>query len=111
MIKKSKIINKIHSIIIIYLLFGWIFRSQRVILSFILPLIQYQFLINNNMCILTQLENKFRKDEGETLEIESFIKKKLEKININLDDKKREKIVHSSIIISYYINQYLFLFY
>ena len=44
------------------------------------------------MCILTQLENKLRKDEGEILEMESFIKKKFEKININLDDKK-EKIV------------------
>ena len=36
-IKKSEIINKIHSLILIYLIFGCILESQRKILIFIWP--------------------------------------------------------------------------
>ena len=56
--KKSEIINKIHSILIFYCIFGFIFENQRKNLLLFLPTLQYQFLINDNQCILTQIENK-----------------------------------------------------
>ncbi len=61
--KKSDIISYAHSSVISYLLFGWIFESQRQNLILLLPSIQFQFLVNDNNCILTQLENKFMKEE------------------------------------------------
>ena len=57
--KKSEIISYTHSSVILYLLFGWMFENQRENLLLLLPTIQFQFLINDNSCILTQLENKF----------------------------------------------------
>ena len=53
--KLSVIVNNCHSFLIIYLLFGWLIESQRDILVFVLPTLQYQFLVNENQCILTQL--------------------------------------------------------
>ena len=107
--KLSSIINKIHSILIVYFLFGFTIQSQREILLLLLPLLQYQFLINDNMCILTQLENKLKKKEG-TIEIgNSFIDSKLKKLNIKISENTREKIIHTSVISSFFIN-YLLLF-
>ena len=61
------IVNYSHQIIIFYLLFGWTLESHRNYLLFFLPMIQYQFLINNNMCILTQLENKLLEKDNNSL--------------------------------------------
>lgn len=107
--KLSSIINKIHSILIVYFLFGFTIQSQREILLLLLPLLQYQFLINNNMCILTQLENKFKKKEGINEIRNSFIDSKLKKLNIKISENIREKIVHTSVMGSFFIN-YLLIF-
>ena len=56
--KYSGIIDNFHSFLIIYLLFGWLIESQRDILVFVLPTLQYQFLVNENQCVLTQLEKR-----------------------------------------------------
>ena len=57
--KKSEIIDKLHSVLIIYFLFGWMIESQRLNLVLLLPTLQFQFLMNNNECLLTSLENKY----------------------------------------------------
>ena len=97
---KANIINKMHTSIIIYLLIGWMVESQRKYMVFLLPSIQYQFLINNNKCVLTKIEEK--KDRND-----SFIDKKLKEYNINIEPNLREKIIHSmvygSFIISYFM--------
>ena len=109
----SQLINHFHQFIIFYLLLGWTLESQRDYLIFFLPSIQYQFLINNNMCILTQLENKIleyesKKDESKKKEIsDSFINKILKKYNINIDPSVREKIIHTSVYVSFCINYFL----
>ena len=59
--KNYEIVNKIHSSLIIYLLLGGFFPSQREFLVLFLPTLQFQFLINDNTCVLTQLENKLIK--------------------------------------------------
>ena len=116
--RNSEIINKVHGSIIIYLLTGWIFESQRKYLVFFLPTIQFQFLVNKNLCILTQLERKYllqekkedhKKDNNEEEEIEydSFTDKKLKEYNIHISQGNREYLINGlvcgSFIISYYL--------
>jgi len=109
--KKSVIINHIHSVILLYLLLGWMIESQREVLVFFLPTLQYQFLVNDNMCILTQLENKFLKDEKnddkEIIISDSFINKKLEKFNISISPEKREYMIHSFVYGMFVFNYFL----
>ena len=75
--KNSEIVANIHGFVIFYLLFGGIFYSQRGVLVWFLPTLQYQFLVNNNTCLLTQLEDKLKIEE---------------KSDDNKDDNKDDKI-------------------
>ena len=101
--KRSEIINNFHTILIIYFLFGWVLESQRKYLVFMLPSMQYQFLVNNNECFLTQLENKYLKDEGGKEKV-SFIGDQFKKLNIEFSERIREYIVHSSVYVSFVIS-------
>lgn len=117
---KSEIVNKIHSLIVMYFLLGWIIESQRKYLVFILPSLQFQFLVNNNECLLTQLETKLLKDEKKDddkelkkesfvdnkLKKESFVDKKLKQFGINLDPKIREYMIHGSLYASFTISYF-----
>ena len=102
---KANIINKMHNSIIIYLLTGWMIESQRKYLVFLLPSVQFQFLINNNQCILTQIENKLIKEKKGIND--SFVDKKLKEYNINLEphiiDNLINSLVYGSFIISYFM--------
>ena len=119
--KKSEIINKIHSILIFYCIFGFIFENQRKNLLLFLPTLQYQFLINDNQCILTQIENKLIKEEnyddkkdddngheGKDEEFNSFIVSKLKQYNINLSTKVRESIIHTFLYGCFLVNYFLY---
>ena len=101
---KVLLINRFHSIFVSYLLFGWIFESQRKVLVFIIPTLQFQFLVNNNMCILTQLENRYLKEEKKG---DSFIGKKLKEYNIQLSDRKREIMINSLVYLSFCISYWM----
>ena len=106
--KLSVIVNHCHSFLIIYLLFGWIIKSQRDILVFVLPTLQYQFLVNDNQCVLTQLEKRLLKDEKkEDKEYDTFIGKKLKEYNIHITDKHRELMTHSFVYGSFLISYFL----
>jgi len=107
---KSEMVNKIHSLIVMYVLLGWIIESQRKYLVFILPSLQFQFLVNNNECLLTQLETKLlkdeKKDDDKELKKESFVDKKLKQFGINLDPKIREYMIHGSVYASFTISYF-----
>jgi len=110
--RHSDIINYLHQIIIFYILFGWISESQRKYLLFFLPSIQFQFLINDNMCILTQLENRLLQNEPEPEKTDeppgdSFVDKKLKSMNIFIEEKLREKLIHCSVFASFCITYFL----
>ena len=94
----SKAINIFHSITSIYFICGWIIPSQRINLVFLLPTLQYQFLVNNNMCLLTQLENKYLKEEEKN---DSFTDKKLKEYGIVIDKINSERLVNSLIYLSF----------
>ena len=107
---KSEMVNKIHSLLVMYVLLGWIIESQRKYLVFILPSLQFQFLVNNNECLLTQLETKLlkdeKKDDDKELKKESFVDKKLKQFGINLDPKIREYMIHGSVYASFTISYF-----
>ena len=115
--RNSEIINKLHGSIIIYLLTGWVFESQRKYLVFFLPTIQFQFLVNKNLCILTQLEKKYllqekkdhKKDneEEEEIEYDSFTDKKLKEYNIHISNEIREYLINGLVYGSFMISYYL----
>ena len=107
MMKKSEIINKVHSFLILYFLFGWIFESQRQYLVLLLPSLQYQFLMNNNDCLLTQYENKLLKEEKNDKVMESFVETKLKQLNITVSSRIRESIIHTAIFSSFLLSYYL----
>tara|TARA_B100000900_G_scaffold167726_1_gene142396 strand:- start:218 stop:637 length:420 start_codon:yes stop_codon:yes gene_type:complete len=87
MIKKSEIINKIHIVVYLYLVFGWLFSlTSCKILLFFSPTVMAQWGINNDRCILTQLEEKYRKEELLNIKI---LKKDDDKMVIK--DEKDEK--------------------
>ena len=96
--QKVIFINRFHSIFVSYLLFGWIFVSQRQVLVFLIPTVQFQFLVNDNMCILTQLENRYLKKEEKK---DSFIGVKMKEYKIELSDKNRVIVINSLIYLSF----------
>lgn len=109
--KQSDIVNKIHSLGIIYLMIGWLFESQRIYLILFIPTVQYQFLVNNNQCLMTQLEKYYliQEKESEDKEIiyDSFIGKKLKEWNINMPEKYREYLINSGLYCSFLISYWL----
>ena len=108
--KKSEIVNKIHSLLIVYLLFGWMIESQREYLVFILPTIQYQFLMNNNECLLTQYENKLIKEEKSDEVIESFVETKFRQLNINISPRVRGYIIHTAVFFGSFAASYFLMY-
>lgn len=111
--KKSEIINKIHTTGVIYLLTGWLLESQRKYLVFFLPTVQFQFLVNENQCLMTQLEKHFlikeQKEEKKEEEIvyDSFIEKKMKEWDITMEPKYREFLINSGLYCSFLISYYL----
>ena len=104
----SQIVNQFHKIVILYISLGWMIENQRKYLLFFLPSIQFQFLINDNMCILTQLENKLLERASKTEEIsDSFIDKTMRKYNIQCEPSLREKIIHTALYASFCLNYFL----
>ena len=113
----SKIVHNFHLATVVYLLFGWILPSQRIILVFLIPSTQFQWLLNDNQCVLTQMEHlllknekqvakkKDDKDDDEEIVDDSFIGTTLKKCNIDLSDRIRETVinccVYGSFLMSY----------
>ena len=110
--KQSQVAQYFHLTFVMYMLFGWVIQSQRIILVFLIPTTQFHWLINDNQCIFTQLEKKLLNDEkkkdnknAEEIQHDSFVGSMLQKCNIDLSDRIRETVVnccvYSSFLISY----------
>jgi len=107
--KQSQVAQYFHLTFVMYMLFGWVIQSQRIILVFLIPTTQFQWLINDNQCIFTQLEKKLLNDEkkkdAEEIQHDSFVGSMLQKCNIDLSERIRETVinccVYSSFLISY----------
>ena len=110
--KQSQVAQYFHLTLVMYMLFGWVIQSQRMILVFLIPTTQFHWLINDNQCMFTQLEKKLLNDEkkkddknAEDIQLDSFVGSMLQKCNIDLSESIRETVinccVYSSFLISY----------
>ena len=113
--KNSEIVANIHGIVIFYLLFGGIFYSQRGFLVWFLPTLQYQFLVNNNTCLLTQLEDKLKIEEksdgdddnkDDKIKSDGFVDGILKKHNIVIESDKREMAIHTIVYLCFLGNYF-----
>ena len=106
--KQSEIVSKIHSSLIVYMLIGWLIESQRKYLVFLLPTVQFQFLVNNDECVITQLENRLLKNEKREDEVkESFVNSQLKYFNIHLEPHVCKKMVHGCVYGSFLLSYFL----
>ena len=109
-------INNFHSLLTLYVLFGWISRYHSKILTLFIPSLFMNWLIDDNECCINHIERYFRienkedkedkKDKGDKKEKVGFIESKLKYINIELSEKSLNKIIYiftyTSFLISYY---------
>lgn len=98
---KGKLINHFHSLLIVYSSFGWLIPSQRINIVLLIPTIQYQFLVNDNMCLLTQLENVYKVDDKKN---DSFIGQKLSEYGIEISDVNRGRLINTVAYMSFCIS-------
>ena len=77
-------INNIHSALCVYSCIGWLSEYHSRILVFLLPSMLFNWLIDDNKCWMTRLENYFRiNNDNESI---GFIENKLKEYNIQLKD-------------------------
>ena len=105
-------INNFHSLLTLYVLFGWISTYHSKILTLFIPSLFMNWLIDDNECCINHIERYFRienkeyKDEKIRKDKVGFIESKLKYINIELSEKNLNKIIYiityTSFLISYY---------
>ena len=105
-------INNFHSLLTIYVLFGWISTYHSKILTLFIPSLFMNWLIDDNECCINHIERYFRiedkeyKNEKIRKDNIGFIESKLKYINIELSEKSLNKIIYiftyTSFLISYY---------
>ena len=103
-------INNFHSLLTLYVLFGWISTYHSKILTLFIPSLFMNWLIDDNECCINHIERYFRiedkEDKKEKKEKVGFIESKLRLINIELSKKNLDKLIYiftyASFLISYY---------
>ena len=114
-------INNLHSLLTIYVLFGWISTYHSKILTLFIPSLFMNWLIDDNECCINHIERYFiiedKKDKEDNFDKDykdkkikkdniGFIESKLKLINIELPRKNLNKIIYiityTSFLISYY---------
>lgn len=99
-------INEFHSLLCLYTCFGWISLYHSKVLVVFIPSIFFNWLVDNNRCCVTRLENYFKIVDKLEDKSEGFFKRKLNTYSIKLSDKVIDRIITSityfSFIISYY---------
>ena len=92
--KIYEIINYGHSLFSIYLMFGWsISEIHCKSLMLLIPMGYLNYLLDDNKCFLTRLEQYYKKQYN-IIDEKDFISSKLEKINININKKILDKIIY-----------------
>jgi len=88
----SSLVNYFHSGVSGYIVLGWMLNDiihSKILLLFI-PSIYVNWLIDNNRCLLTRLENYYIKKElsnsKKVQNDDGFIKNKLKNMNIEISD-------------------------
>mgnify|MGYP001139579173 CR=1 FL=1 len=108
-------INNFHSLLTLYVLFGWISTYHSKILTLFIPSLFMNWLIDDNECCINHIERYFRiedkenkeyKDEKIIKEKVGFIESKLKLINIELSKGNLDKLIYIFTYISFLISYY-----
>jgi len=101
-------INNFHSLLTLYVLFGWIFTYHSKILTLFIPTLFINWLLDDNECCINHIERYFRmEDKGyKGLKKVGFIESKLKYINIELSDENLNKFIYIISYISFLISYY-----
>ncbi len=91
----SKSIHNFHTFLSVYLLCGWMIPSKenQQFLTFFVPSIYVNWLIDDHRCLLTRLEHHFQDDKKLEDKKEGFIQEKLKNYNIDISEKKIDIIL------------------
>ena len=85
-------INNIHLALCAYSCIGWLSEYHSRILVFLLPSMLFNWLMDDNQCWMTRLENYFRiNNDNESM---GFIENKLKAYNIQLKDIDIDKCIN-----------------
>jgi hypothetical protein len=100
-------INNFHSLLTIYVLFGWISTYHSNVLTLFIPSLFMNWLVDDNECCINHIERYFRiEDKKNKEEKVGFIESKLRLINIEMSENILNKIIcifsYTSFLISYY---------
>ena len=96
-------INNLHSIITLYVIFGWISIYHCKILIVFIPSMYLNWLIDDGECCINRLENYFRIKQ---IQKEGFINSKLKSINIHINKQTLNYIIDITSYISFLISYY-----
>ncbi len=104
----AKSIHNFHTFLSVYLLCGWMIPSKEnhQFLTFFVPSIYVNWLIDDHRCLLTRLEHYFQDDKKLEDKKDGFIQEKLKKYNIDISEKKIDIIltfiIYHTFLQSYY---------
>ena len=100
-------INNFHSLLTLYVLFGWISTYHSKILTLFIPSLFMNWLIDDNECCINHIERYFRiEDKEEKGKKVGFIESKLRLINIELSEQNLNKFIYIISYISFLISYY-----
>ena len=106
--KIYNIINYTHSIFSLYMIFGWTISDYHCkILLFLVPSSYLYYLLDDNYCFITRIENHFKDDDKKEI---SFIQTKLNNINIKLKQQLLDKIIYVVLFNTYIMSYYRIFF-
>lgn len=85
-------INNLHLAVCCYSCVGWLSQYHSKILVFLLPSMMFNWLMDDNKCWMTKLEDYFRVNKEKV--DKGFIKNKLKSYNINLEEIDIDKYIN-----------------
>ena len=106
-------INNFHSLLTLYVLFGWISTYHSKILTLFIPSLFMNWLVDDDECCINHIERYFRiedkkdkEDKEDKEEKVGFIESKLRLINIELSEQNLNKFIYIISYISFLISFY-----
>ena len=93
--KLSKVVNLFHTGSSVYLSLGWLLPPihNKILVGWI-PCVFVNWLLDDNKCLLTRIENHFlKKEDKKDINYEGFVSRKLKSLNIELTEKEIDNIL------------------
>lgn len=95
-------INNLHLALCCYSSVGWLSQYHSKILVFLLPSMMFNWLMDDNKCWMTRLEDYFRVNKEKVGE--GFIENKLKSYNVDLKDIDIDKFINVSTYVLFFLS-------